>query len=685
VNKYNVRARGRSAHQVSPMRCRTIILLAMLALPLASCSDDRPDGRGLRWQWTREQETPITEQAPAAGQWDEPPPADAMTAAPPRRTDGPEELSRPVAQPTEQTGPAMQWPTRDRPPRAAVTPTYTPPTPAEQTPRVPTSTVPAESSSPARSAGLAAQWPTRDMLASAAVTPTYTTPTPAEQTPRVPTSSAPAERSQPARAPTVSPDAQPAASGSRVTTTSRIEQVLAEGVSGRTTSGHSRPPEAPTTPSAVDDVAPRRPVRAVVPAPSRPTEIEHPSQLPVGPPPEATRPTDLAALDSADDSAPDDGVRSLADLTESYHADDVPPPQPGDAALIDGEGPADTAAGRVREGTTTVVAASMVQVNDKFITIDDVLNGLHPRLVAMPPGEEEAFRQAVTEMIDQQLRQLVYESLVLGEAEAALSDAQKEAIEDEVANARREMIAHAGGSARALEQYYRGRHTTLAEALDDHRRRLTGRAFLRSQIEPRIIVTRDMLLDYYRKHTDEFVVAKSVQMQLIAAPFEEFLPDADGLEPTPLEWKRAREHARGEIDAAAEAIRTGEDFSEVAKRHSRGVRASHGGVWLAMPEGSFREKEVERNAFALGEGEICGVIETETGYYIVKALKVSPGQSQSFEKAQEQIEGILREQQYDKLAADYFMKLFGAATIAQSDEFMEMAVDLAVDRYWRRN
>ena len=483
------------------MRCRTIILLAMLALPLASCSDDRSDGKGLRWQWTREQETPITEQAPADGQWDEPPPADATTATP-RRTDGPEELSRPVAQPAEQTDPAIQWPTRDRPARAATT-------------------------------------------------PTYTTPTPAEQTPPVPTSSAPAERSQPARVPTASPDAQPAAGDSRVTTTSRIEQVLAEGVSGRTTSGHSRPPVAPTTPSAVGDVAPRRPVRPVVPAPSRPTEIEHPSQLPVGPPPEATRPTDLAVLDSADDSAPDDGVRSLADLAEPDHADDAPPSEPGDAAPIDVVGPADAAAGRVREGTTTVVAASMVQVNDKFITIDDVLNGLHPRLVAMPPGEEEAFRQAVTEMIDQQLRQLVYESLVLGEAEAGLTDAQKKAIENEVANARREMIAHAGGSARALEQYYRDRHTTLAEALDDHRRRLTGRAFLRSRIEPRIIVTRDMLLHYYRKHTDEFVVAKSVQMQLIAAPFEEFLPDADGLEPTPLEWKRARRHARAEIDAAA--------------------------------------------------------------------------------------------------------------------------------------
>jgi len=575
----------------------------MLALPLVSCSDDRPDGKGLRWQWTREQETPITEQTPADGQWDEPPPADATTATP-CRTEGPEELSHPAAQPAEQTDRAIQWPTRDRPPEAAITPTYTPPTPAEQTPRVPTS-------------------------------------------------SAPAERPRPAGAPAVSPDAQPAASGSRVTTTSRIEQVLAEGVSGRTTSGHSRPPEAPTTPSAVADVASRRPVRAVP--------------------------------DSADDSAPDDGVRSLADLAELDHADDVPPSERSDVAPIVGQGPADTAAGRVREGTTTVVAASMVQVNDKFITIDDVLNGLHQRLVAMPPGEEEAFRQAVTEMIEQQFRQLVYESLVLGEAEAGLTDAQKDAIEDEVANARREMIAHAGGSERALEQYYRGRHTTLAEALDDHRRRLTGRAFLRSQIEPRIVVTRDMLLGYYRKHTDEFVVAKSVQMQLIAAPFEEFLPDADGLEPTPLEWKRARDHARAEIDAAAEAIRAGEDFGEVAKRHSRGFRTSHGGVWPAMPEGSFREKEVERNAFALSEGEICGVIETETGYYIVRALKVSPGQSQSFQEAQERIEGILREQQYDKLAGDYFMKLFGAATIAQSDDFMEMAVDLAVDRYWRRN
>ena len=103
-----------------------------------------------------------------------------------------------------------------------------------------------------------------------------------------------------------------------------------------------------------------------------------------------------------------------------------------------------------------------------------------------------------------------------------------------------------------------------------------------------------------------------------------------------------------------------------------------------MATGNFRETAVEQVAFAMDEGQVSSVIETETGYYIVKALKVRPGRTIRFEDAQEQVERQLREEQFAKLQEDYFRRLTEGAQIRQSEEFLKLAVDRAVKLYWRK-
>jgi len=649
------------AHRVNTMRYRAITMLATMALALTGCGQGWTTGKGLNWKWSREKETPVTQPLIAPNE------QVAAESGP----DAVDAATRRVSDEQSEMGPGQ-----------AYTGHYLAGTSTD-------------------AVAVPAQWPSAGRPVAMAVHQLESKPTPAEQTPPVPALAvlAPPSVRKPPSAPQAT-DRRPVAN--TLTQSSDIEQVMAAAIAGQPTSGRSRsnnrrpgllskvdsaPVAAPAAVTTEKNMERRSapPVETVAQVSAgRRGEIEYPSQMPQAPPPQSVDPTDLAALPG--DSNTEEPVASAPGLTEQTRddTDDVDgAPDLPDLDLHEEVAPAARAANRVRQGTTELVAASMVQVNDKFITVDNVLNGLYNQLSSMQQVEnEEAFRRAVAPLIEQQLRQLIYESLVLAEAEANLTDQQKAAIESEVADARREMIAHAGGSVQALEQYYRQRHTTLEKVLDEHRNRLTGQMYLQSKIEPGITITRDMLLDYYRQHEKDFVIQEKVQMQIIAAPFDEFLPETNGKEPTPQEWKLARQRARDVIDAAAEAVMAGNDFGEVAKKYSRGFRASSGGIWPAMAKGSFRETEVERNAFALGEGDICGIIETETGYYIVKTLKVDPGQYMSFEKAQRQIEDILRRQQYDKLAGDYFMKLFSEATIAQSDEFMEMAINGAVDRHW---
>jgi hypothetical protein len=332
----------------------------------------------------------------------------------------------------------------------------------------------------------------------------------------------------------------------------------------------------------------------------------------------------------------------------------------------------------------TVVAASMVQVNDKFITTNEVLNELHQALATMPlPNSEYVFRQEVAEMIQMSLRDRVYEILVLARAEMELTDQHKAVVEEELITARREMIAHAGGSEQALRNYYRERHTTIEEVLESHRGRLMAQLYLQSYIEPKIVVTPQAMLRYYEEHRSEFQNDKRVQMQIIASPIAEFLPAEVAGEPSPQEWQTARGLARRNIDLAAGAVLDGQEFGQVAKRYSRGYRAATGGLFPMMERGNLRETEIERNLFALDAGEMCGIIETDEGYYIIRALAVEEGQTLSFEDAQGEIERILSQQIYEELLGEYYSELFDDATIVQAEEFLDLALDTAVERYYR--
>ena len=457
-------------------------------------------------------------------------------------------------------------------------------------------------------------------------------------------------------------------------------------------------------PATFDPPPPPTPVE-LAPPPDTRTIDNHPSQLPrSNDRSEASDDDEMVFLGEFGDGA-DDDVLDLTDLlleedgvsADSPQDSPPPPPPPADDGLdrpftrdLDEE-PGEISVMREGSGVTPVsgggrrelLAASMVQINDRFITIEDVLRRLHgPIVSADRPSAEMDFRRQVAPLIAEELRRQVTETLVLIEAERALNDQQTELIDAEIQRTLKEMVAGAGGSRSALEQQCRQRHTTLENLLADHRRQVITQSFLQLRIQPRMIVTRQMLLDYYHSHQEEFTDQRKVQMQIIAAPFKDFLTEVER-KATEAEWRLARDRARRHMEQAAAAVERGEDFGNVARQYSRGIKRAEGGVWPPLTEGSFKETIVQQNAMAMRPGEVCGIIQTRRGFYIVKTLSVTRGSRVSFEQAQEGIGETLRRQQYEKISNEYFQELLKAATISESEKFMEHAVERAVERYWR--
>jgi len=336
------------------------------------------------------------------------------------------------------------------------------------------------------------------------------------------------------------------------------------------------------------------------------------------------------------------------------------------------------AAGTVRPGN--VVAATVLQVNDRFITLQQVLHPIRQKLrSAAGAASEDAFRSRAMGLIAEELRNQVRQTVLVAEAEKQMGEEETTAIAGEVQDRVRLAAAQAGSRAQFDEQL-RQEGTDLATWKQDLRRALVVNLYLYRRLGSKVVVTRRTMWEYYRTHREEFRTAESVQMQMIAAPFKKFLP-ADRA-PTEVDRQAAREQARQQIDRAGAALATGEDFTQVAKALGKGPMAPSGGVWPMMERGSFRGAAVEQAAFAQKVGQVSKVIETELGFYIVRTIDHSPGRERTFEDAQAEINQKLRRQQYDKLRQEYLEEIQRKMTVSLAEEFERVAVDAAVRRFY---
>lgn len=379
---------------------------------------------------------------------------------------------------------------------------------------------------------------------------------------------------------------------------------------------------------------------------------------------------------------PEEAGSSPPTETEAPATQPAEPPRPESVEpRPDAEGPVDPGspvAGDDPPAPLTtggeVVTAVLLRVNDRFYTVEDVISIASLQLAALEDDVPvSVWRLRAEAVLTETIRQEVGNFLVYQEAKDEMADEQRAMLDAQVENRLKELIAQHGGSEQRLREALREQGTTLDEALEIYRRDLIVKSYLRSKFEPKIEVGRRDLWLYYRRHPEEFSTPKRVAMQIIAAPDTEF--DADEGPP--------HEQARAAILGAKDALDAGRPFDEVAREHSRGIKADEGGLWPMAKEGSFRLEAVEAAAFELPEGGVSDVIETDGGYYIVQAAEVAPERTQPFTKAQEEIRYKLESVRHNELAAEYFQELSETAVVVQNDELMPLAVDRAVERFYR--
>ena len=383
-------------------------------------------------------------------------------------------------------------------------------------------------------------------------------------------------------------------------------------------------------------------------------------------------------------------------------------PRPGAATRVATSRPDDPA----KNGR--VLSAGMLQVYERFISIEDVMSMGRLAFERLDGTlERKAFGEKASPVVDDVVRRIIVATLALTESEGELTELQKSAIEAGLKRAQAEMVSAAGGSMEQLRHRLAARGLELDQVIESERRDLTIDHYYRRKYMPSIVITRKMMWKYYEANRDQYVSRRRVCLRVIAVPAAALLPQApEGsapVRPTAAQYAAAQAESRKIVRQAAAQISGGAEFAAVARDVGTRIRERYGKRWDAAdfrgksrvdimvddgglwpersPEG-FPDDVLARAAKELDEGRLSKVEETDDCCYLVQAHKVLRARDVSFEEAQEHVEKLLRGREYVRRKGIHMMKRHVEFNSLQTAEdrkravlFTQMVLDRVVARY----
>ena len=148
--------------------------------------------------------------------------------------------------------------------------------------------------------------------------------------------------------------------------------------------------------------------------------------------------------------------------------------------------------------------------------------------------------------------------------------------------------------------------------------------FFEEEIIAKAKATEEYLRDYYEKNKKDFVRPEGIRLRhiLIKVP--------------PAATKEEREILKKEAEDVLAKAKSGEDFADLAYKHSMDDWRVKGGDLGLVHEGRLAP-EIAEVAFKLEPGQISGLIETINGYHIMKMEEKVPASQLSFDEISDKL------------------------------------------------
>lgn len=322
------------------------------------------------------------------------------------------------------------------------------------------------------------------------------------------------------------------------------------------------------------------------------------------------------------------------------------------------------------------VLPTVLMINNDSVTVDDILEPIRPSLEkAAGSASRDGYYDLLFQLIRRQIIEEVSERLIWQEAKRELgSDDQKKRIESAVDRLERDRVnTDFGGRESRYEKYLASLGKSRADVRERLKRRIVVEQYLHDRLVPRVSVRKRDLVKYYDEHPDDWTAKRTVEMWMIEAPLPEFYKGVGP--PSPDEKRKARDDALAHITAAQSKLRGGTPFDQVARSDSRGLHRDDGGNWgvISSPLRGNYEKP-SKVALSLGEGQMSDIIETPMAFYIVKAAKVTGGQTRRFEDVQGEIANRLQTEQFNELKYKFVQRTLEKAAVGDLEPFVRAVV-----------
>ncbi|MFZ0979119.1 MAG: peptidylprolyl isomerase [Candidatus Acidiferrales bacterium] len=182
---------------------------------------------------------------------------------------------------------------------------------------------------------------------------------------------------------------------------------------------------------------------------------------------------------------------------------------------------------------------------------------------------------------------------------------------------------------------------------------------IQQEVGGRMDIGPDEIKKYYDAHKQDFVRAEQVALS-------EILLSTEGKTPEEIAAIKTK------ADDLHKRVVNGDDFAELAKRHSEGSTAQDGGE-LGLYERDQLASQLADAVFKLDKNGITDVIQTRTGFEILKVNEHYQAGLQPLEKVSDQITNIIYKQKMDPAMRSYLAELREESYVTVKPGFTDTA------------
>jgi peptidyl-prolyl cis-trans isomerase SurA len=210
-----------------------------------------------------------------------------------------------------------------------------------------------------------------------------------------------------------------------------------------------------------------------------------------------------------------------------------------------------------------------------------------------------------------------------------------------------------------LEKAVEGEGMSWEDYKAQIRNSLLTQEVIAKEMRGRIVIGEDDIKKFYDEHQKEFVRPEQVVLAEIFLSTTDKTPEESGVI-----LRKAEDYLN--------RLKKGEEFSEMAKRYSEGSTAKEGGGLGTFERGQL-SKQLEEATFSLNRGGLTDVIQTKTGYEILKVVDRFQAGLQPLEKVRREIENQIYMKKMQPSLREYLAQLREESYVTVKPGFTDSA------------